>query len=98
MNQVFRSATLASAIAMTLLAGSASAQSGVGLDHREAKIARGSAGLPLAAASRARPQAIVAHFLRSHRRGADTLASLHDTGSTPNSHGVTHVRMQQQVD
>jgi Zinc metalloprotease (elastase) len=91
-------AALVTAIAAVLAASSAYAQSSVGLDHRPAHVASGASGVPLTAASHAAPESIVAGYLQSRGRGAEVLASLRVTATTVAANGVTHVRLEQQVD
>ena len=55
-----KSAALVASIAATLVGASTYAQSSVGLRHSQAKIAQAAAGVPLAAASHAAPESIVA--------------------------------------
>ncbi|MDH4165039.1 MAG: M36 family metallopeptidase [Gammaproteobacteria bacterium] len=93
-----RRAALVAAIAAVLAGSSAYAQSTVGLDRSQARVASAAAGLPLTAASRAAPQSIVFGYLQSHGRGADVLASLRVTSSSVSTRGVTHLRMEQLVD
>jgi Zn-dependent metalloprotease len=93
------SAALVAAVA-AVLAGTATfaAPSAVGLDRGQARIARAEAGMPLTAASKAAPQSIVKGYLQASGRGADVLASLRVTSSALSPRGVTHVRMEQQID
>ena len=91
------SAALVASIAATLVGASAYAQSSVGLRHSQAKVAQAAAGVPLAAASHAAPESIVAGYLQSRGRGADVLATLRVTGSNVAANGVTHLRMEQQI-
>jgi extracellular elastinolytic metalloproteinase len=93
------SAALVAAVA-AVLAGTATfaAPSAVGLDRSQARIARAEAGMPLTAASKAAPQAIAKGYLQANGRGADVLASLRVTSSATSPRGVTHVRMDQQID
>ena len=92
------SAALVAAIATVLAASAVQAQSAVGLDRSQARIARAEAGMPLTAASKAAPQAILNGYLLANGRGADVLASLRVGTSNVSPHGVTHVRMEQQID
>jgi len=98
MNRTIKSAVLIASIAAVLTGTGAYAQSTIGLDRSQARVANAAAGLPLTAASKAAPQSIVAGYLQSRGRGADVLASLRVTGSSVSARGVTHVRMEQQVD
>ncbi|MDH5228425.1 MAG: peptidase M36, partial [Gammaproteobacteria bacterium] len=91
------SAALVAAIAAVLVGAAPFAQSTVGLDRSQARVASAAAGMPLAAASKASPQSIVNGYLQANGRGADVLASLRVT-SNVSPHGVTHVRMEQQID
>ncbi len=92
------SAALVAAIATVLAASAVQAQSAVGLDRSQARLARADAGMPLTAASKAAPQAILNGYLQANGRGADVLASLRVGTSNVSPHGVTHVRMEQQID
>jgi len=92
------SAALVAAIATVLAASAVQAQSAVGLDRSQARIARADAGMPLTAASKAAPQAILNGYLQANGRGADVLASLRVGTGNVSPHGVTHVRMEQQID
>jgi hypothetical protein len=74
------------------------AQSEVGLDHRRAGVARSEAGHPLTPASQAGPEAIVGSYLTNRGRSSEDVASLRTTGVNAGANGVTHVRMEQQVD
>jgi len=75
------------------------AQSEVGLDHRRANIARGEAGHPLTPASEAAPDAILAGYLRGRGSSSeDVLASLRIIGTNAGANGVTHLRLEQQID
>ena len=93
-----RRAALVAAIAAVLAGSSTYAQSTAGLDRSQARVASAAAGLPLTAASKAAPQSIVSGYLQSRGRGADVLASLRVTSSSVSTRGVTHLRMEQQVD
>ena len=92
------SAALVAAVAAVLAGSAVHAQSAVGLDRSQARIARADAGLPLAAASKAAPQAILNSYLQANGRGADVLASLHVGTRSVSPFGVTHLRMEQQID
>jgi len=75
------------------------AQSEVGLDHRRPNIARSEAGHPLTPASQAAPDAILEGYLRGRGRSSeDELASLRITGTNAGANGVTHLRLEQQID
>jgi hypothetical protein len=91
-------AALVAAITAILASSAAYSQSAVGLDRSQARIARADAGMPLTAASKAAPQAIVKGYLQANGRGADVLASLRVGTSSVSPHGVAHVRMEQQID
>jgi hypothetical protein len=91
------SAALVAAIAAVLVGSAPYAQSTVGLDRSQARVASAAAGLPLTAASKAAPQSIVKGYLQANGRGADVLASLR-VNSSVSPHGVTHVRMEQQIE
>jgi hypothetical protein len=92
------SAALVAAIAAVLVGSAPYAQSTVGLDRSQARVASAAAGMPLAAASKASPQSIVNGYLQANGRGADVLASVRVTSSAVSPRGVTHVRMEQQID
>ena len=98
MNRTIKSAVLIASIAAVLTGTGAYAQSTIGLDRSQARVANAAAGLPLAAASKASPQSIVNGYLQDSGRGADVLASLRVTNSAVSPRGVTHVRMEQQID
>jgi hypothetical protein len=98
MNRSSTNAALVAAIA-TVLAGSAAfGQSTIGLDRSQARVASAAAGMPLAAASKASPQSIVNGYLQASGRGPDVLASVRVTSGAVSPRGVTHVRMEQQID
>src|SRR5512139_126120 len=92
------SAALVAAIAAVLVGSAPYAQSTVGLDRSQARVASAAAGMPLAAASKASPQSIVNGYLQANGRGPDVLASVRVTSSAVSPRGVTHVRMEQQID
>jgi hypothetical protein len=93
-----RNATLVVAIAAVLTGVGAHAQSTTGLDRSQARVAQSAAGLPLTAASKAAPQAVLNSYLQAQGRGADVLASLRVGTSSVSPYGVTHLRMEQQID
>jgi len=96
MNRGFILAVAAAAFIIT--AGTpAFAQSQAGLDHSQARVARGAPGLPLAAATRATPEATVSNYLADRGRSAEQVASLRVTGTNVTSRGVTHLKMAQEV-
>lgn len=92
------SVALVAAIAAVLVGAAPYAQSTVGLDRSQARVASAAAGMPLAAASKASPQSIVNGYLQANGRGPDVLASVRVTSSAVSPRGVTHVRMEQQID
>jgi hypothetical protein len=92
------SAALFASIAAVLAGFSAYAQSTIGLDRSQARIDSAAAGLPLTATSKAAPESIVSGYLQSRGRGVDVLASMRVTSSSVSSRGVTHLRIEQQVD
>jgi extracellular elastinolytic metalloproteinase len=73
------------------------AQSEAGLDHSQAQVTRSESGHPLTPASAASPEGIATGYLRSRGRSESVLNSLRTT-NTNTSRGVTHVRMEQQLD
>jgi hypothetical protein len=76
----------------------AHAQSATGLDRRAARVAQAAPGQALAvAAAKEAPDSAVAGYLRSRGRSDAVLASLR-SASTTSARGLTHVRVQQEVD
>jgi extracellular elastinolytic metalloproteinase len=90
-----RAAAMAAAI---LMSGAAGAQSPAGLDHGEARVARSQAGSALTGASNAAPASVVARYLAQQRRAPEDLAALRTARSSAGRAGVTHVRLEQEVD
>jgi len=75
------------------------AQSEVGLDRGRARVVRTQAGHPLTPASRDAPEEVVGRYLRSHGRSSEKmLTTLRVKGANLGAKGVTHVRMEQEVD
>jgi alpha-D-ribose 1-methylphosphonate 5-triphosphate synthase subunit PhnG len=68
------------------------------LDRSAARVTQATAGKPLAAASKASPEAVVAGYLRGQGRAPDVVASLKVTGRSTGANGVKHVQMTQVVD
>ena len=89
--------TLAAAVAAAL---PAMAQEANGLDRRPARVAQAQAGRALAVAERANaPETAVGRYLRGRGRSDAVLASLRASAPVKaNAGGVTHLRMQQEVD
>ena len=75
------------------------AQSEAGLDRSRAWVTRGETGRPLTRASRGAPDEIAAGYIRSRGGSSDALmGSLRTERTSPGANGVTHVRMEQEVD
>ena len=90
---------LAAFVAALLAFSVVIAQSDIGLSRSRAQVARTEAGHPLTPASAAAPEEIVGSYLKSRGRSSeDVSASLRITGTNAGANGVTHVRMEQQID
>lgn len=80
------------------LVGAAAAQSEPNLDQAVARVERGEPGRPLAADRRATPHALLERYLTSRGKSRPQLKSLRTASTVPGAHGVTHLRMTQQVE
>ena len=90
---------LAATVAVLMAISGMLAQSDVGLERGQASVTRAEAGHALTRASRDTPEAIVRGYLRGRGRSSEALLnSLRTKGTNPGANGVTHVRMEQEVD
>jgi extracellular elastinolytic metalloproteinase len=89
---------LAAALAVLVAISGLIAQSDAGLDRGRARVTRAESGRPLTPASREAPEAIVSGYLRSRGRSSEVLTSLRVKGANAGANGVTHVRMEQEID
>jgi len=68
------------------------------LDRSAARVTQAKAGKPLAAASGASTEAVIANYLRGHGRAANVVDSLRVANRSTSANGVKHVQMEQQID
>ena len=86
------------AIVAALSVSPAISQNATGLDRRPAQVTRGEPGRPLFAMPGAAPSDITAGYLRSRGRSDAMLATLRTKRSDVAANGVTHLRLEQEVD
>ena len=86
------------AIVAALSVSPAISQNATGLDRRPAQVTRGEPGRPLFAMPGAAPSDITAGYLRSRGRSDAMLATLRTKRSDAGANGVTHLRLEQEVD
>lgn len=100
MGDIFRScANLAGLLVALAAAVPALAQGNVGrYENKRANVARATAGQSLTAPSGAEHAAIVTAYLRGRGASNATVGSLRQTSANRSRSGVTHVRMEQQID
>lgn len=87
---------VAALAAVLLCSAAAQAQSPTGLDHGQARVVKSQAGRTLTGPSTAAAASVVAGYLARQRAAAD-VAALRTLSSRPSRSGLTHVRLQQEV-
>ncbi|HEX6707013.1 MAG TPA: M36 family metallopeptidase [Albitalea sp.] len=99
MSSIRRFTATAGAVAMlAFAAGASAAQDASAFAQSRAQVHRAASGRGLTGPSQAAHGSIVQSYLRGRGAAEATVASLHETQSRAAPGGVTHLRMEQQVD
>jgi hypothetical protein len=83
---------------LATLAATATAQRDPDLDRSRPQVSRGEPGRPLAATPGATPEALLAAHLRGGGKSEQVVASLRTQSRGPGAHGVTQLRMVQEIE